>query len=262
MNICHKIINSLQQLKRLKYICMKPRALLETNSGYCSPGDTPQSVITWNIQGLFYFMNPYKREKIIKTLEGFTADVICLQEVFEDSLKAEIIDKLEYKYPYYLLGTTSKKCSLGEDSGLLVLSKYKIEYTKEIVFEDNFFPDSFANKSLLYFRVGCYNFVTTHLQSSNMIESEYIACNQIKNMIKKSPFDNFIICGDLNHTEAFIYTKCIKNNYVPTWNNDILDYIFCINMDDVVVRTEVIDIDTLRISDHNPLLGRLALKTI
>ena len=38
-------------------------------------------------------MNPYKQKKIIETINDFTADVICLQEVFEDSLKQDIIDE-------------------------------------------------------------------------------------------------------------------------------------------------------------------------
>ena len=256
MNICYKILNSLKTIQRIRYLCMKPKSLLETNCGYSDPRDTPRSIITWNVQGLFYFMNPYKQKKIIETIDNFTADVICLQEVFEDSLKQDIIDELEYKYPYYLLGNTHKKYKIGEDSGLLVLSKYKIEYKKEIIFEDCLIPDSFSNKSVLYFSIGCYNFATTHLQSSNMIETEYITINQIKKIMKESPFNNYIICGDLNNTEGFIHTKCIKDDYVPTLNRDILDYIFCINMD-VQLTTKVLEIDVPIVSDHKPLLGKL-----
>ena len=87
MNICYKILNSLKTIQRIRYFCMKPNSLLETNCGYSDPKDTPRSIITWNVQGLFYFMNPYKQHKIIETINDFTADVVCLQEVFEDSLK-------------------------------------------------------------------------------------------------------------------------------------------------------------------------------
>ena len=39
-----------------------------------------------------YWFNNDKHDDIIKTLLSFNSDIICLQEVFEDPLKNDIID--------------------------------------------------------------------------------------------------------------------------------------------------------------------------
>ncbi len=228
-----------------------------TNSKRCNYLDKPTSIVSWNIQGLFYYLSSLRVNNIINSLQTFNQDIICLQEVFEDSLKTNIIQKLSHKYPYYLCGNICKKYIVGEDSGLLVLSKYKIEFIKEIFLNDNYFPDKMANKSILYFKIGCLNLVTTHLQSSYFYYIEDIAANQIKMIKHNSPFDNYIITGDLNNNQAYIYSGVSKNNDSNTWNNYILDYILPINLSTISVNTCVSTIDIKDTSDHNPLCATI-----
>ena len=114
-------------------------------------------IISWNIaclpKQLNIFRNPNKMIKNILTkIKCLNADVICLQEVFENSLKEKIINELSDNQPYYLLGDTYKRYLVGEDSGLMVLSKYPIEFVKEQVLEEYNFPDRMANKTILYFK--------------------------------------------------------------------------------------------------------------
>jgi len=252
-NNFHKIINTLSKIFKIRYICCKKKKLLCSNCEDNNVYDKPVSAMTWNIQGLFYFLNPYKQKNIIKRLQENENDIICLQEVFEDSLKQEIIQKLYYKYPYYLLGNTDKKCIFGEDSGLLILSKYKIKFVKEILLSNNILPDILANKSILYFSVGNLNFATCHLQSSNMFFSEDISGNQIKILLQESPFKQYFILGDLNNNDAYIHTNCVKNNYETTWNNEILDYIFTINYKHIDINVEADKTNIQDVTDHYPL---------
>ena len=68
--------------------------------------------------------------------------------------------------PYYLIGINDKKYIIGEDSGLLVLSKYKIQF--KVKLDELLMPDKLANKSIIYFTIGRLNMMTTHLQSNSV----------------------------------------------------------------------------------------------
>ena len=102
-----------------------------TNCGGVNTDHRPRTIVTWNVQGLFYFMNEEKGMNIVNMLLRMTqADIICLQEVFENSLKETIIYKLK-DTPILFIRKYRKKIFFWEDSGLLVLSKYPIEFVKE-----------------------------------------------------------------------------------------------------------------------------------
>jgi len=257
MDLCNKVINFIFSLKRLiRFIKYDPMSI--TNSPPCNLNDKPLSIVTWNLQGLFLYMNNQKVKNIIHELLCLDQDILCLQEVFEDSLKSEIIHKLQKNYPYHLLGNCHKKYIIGEDSGLLVLSKYPIEFVKEIVLGESVMPDKLSNKSILYFKVGNLNLVTTHLQSSNMVPGGDIARDQIKLIVKESPFESYIITGDLNSDDACIHIDQPKNNTCVTWENEVLDYIIPINYPTMRLTTKVYDIDITNISDHKALIGKIA----
>jgi len=200
-------------------------------------------------------MNQQKTDNIIKHLLTFgTTDIICLQEVFEDSLKGTILHKLKTNFPYYLLGNIDKRYIVGEDSGLMVLSKYPIEYVKEVVLEDYYFPDRMANKSVLYFKVGDLNLMTTHLQSNNTFSNSNISLKQLHLIKDMAPFNEFIITGDLNNHLACTHLNLEKNNSNPTWKGEVLDFIIPYNYNSMkVISTCVPKIDLDNVSDHFPL---------
>ena len=77
---------------------------------------------------------------------------------------------------------------------------------KELILDEKVFPDRMANKSIMYFKVGNLNFVTSHLQSNNMYANlgNDISCRQIKMIKEESPFHSYIVTGDLNHNEAYL----------------------------------------------------------
>tara|TARA_Y100000389_G_scaffold161852_1_gene164412 strand:+ start:654 stop:1445 length:792 start_codon:yes stop_codon:yes gene_type:complete len=250
------IINIIFYLLRIKYLFIKEICIKQTNSITNNISDKPKNIVSWNIQGLLYFLNPQKIKNIINVLNTFNHDIICLQEVFENSIKQQIINGLSKKYPYYLLGNTDKKYIVGEDSGLLVLSKYKIKFIKEVVLNDTILLDKLSNKSILYFSIGDLNFVNTHLQASDIIHNEIISKNQINNIFINAPFQSYIITGDLNTNNACKYTNSSKNNNINTCDEGILDYILPINTN-YWINTNVINIDMTNTSDHKPLSGEI-----
>ena len=250
-----KAINYICMLGRIFRCCKKKEYIPLTNCDYNQLEHKPRKIITWNIQGLCIHMNQQKTNNIINHLKTFrTTDIICLQEVFENSLKDIILHKLKDNFPYYLLGNIDKRYIVGEDSGLMVLSKYPIKFMKEVIFEDYYFPDRMANKSILYFKVGDLNLMTTHLQSSNIYSNTNISLKQLQLIKDASPFDEFIITGDLNNKFADSYLNLKKNNVIPTWDDEILDYIMPYNYKKMkVISTSVPNINLNNVSDHFPL---------
>ena len=235
--------------------------------------DKPKSIVTWNIQGLFMHMNDDKTRTILYQLKRMNDyDIICLQEVFENSLKDKIIYELRDNQPYYLLGDTYKRYLVGEDSGLMILSKYPIEFVKEHVLEEYNFPDRMANKTILYFKIGNLNLMTTHLQSNNMFDNTELSSKQLRQIIEFSPFEQFIITGDLNNNNSDKFLRKEKNNFDRTWVNqtnsinhskpdsEILDYIFPHNYDNITVQVNVPKMDITNCSDHFPLFCRIEQK--
>ena len=165
---------------RLKRLCCS-KDIKKTNCNESVSEDNPKSVLSWNIQSLFCFTTPLKVKNIIENLLIFNSDVICLQEVFEDSIKQQIIKELIDVYPYYLMGNTNKKYILCEDSGLLILSKYNINFVKEELINECVLPDKLCGKTIIYFSIGNINFSNTHLQANN----PNIAEKQIKEIVNR-----------------------------------------------------------------------------
>lgn len=230
--------------------CCYHNELKKTNCNLYLVSDTnPKSILTWNIQSMCFFTNNRRVKNIIKYLKNFNCDILCLQEVFEDNVKLKLINQLSDIYPYYLLGKTKKKYIIGEDSGLLILSKYNINFIKEIEFSGNVCPDIMAQKTMLYFSVGNFNFSTAHIHSNNKIISE----KHIKKSLYMSPFNEYILLGDLNNCEAENIVSINKNNNIPTCKNEILDYILPIGYKNKHFDISVIKINLKDVTDHLPI---------
>ena len=46
-----------------------------------------RKIITWNVNGIFIHFNNEKLKKIIKTIHNLDADLICLQECIDNTIK-------------------------------------------------------------------------------------------------------------------------------------------------------------------------------
>lgn len=258
MGICSLLYQLCKSLGRFQRFFCKNKEIIRSNSNSVDVTDKVTSIATWNTQCLFLYMNSQKIKNIIYELKLLEFnDVLCLQEVFDDTMKYKIIDELSNIYPYYLLGNTDKKYRLGDDSGLLVLSKFKVKYCKEVILDGATFPDNLSNKSILYFSVGNLNMVNTHLQSSDLYNSSNVTIKQINDIIKYSPFERFIIIGDLNNSEAHIHVGVPKNNDQPTCDNSILDYILPIHYPCISIDSYISSRSIKNISDHKCLLSKI-----
>lgn len=233
--------------------CIKLQGSEIISTPYIDNNFFPKTLISWNIQELFLYRNSSKLNNLIKRLSSFNVDLLCLQEVFDDTSKKVIINKLKYDYPYYLLGNTAKKYIVGEDSGLMIFSKYPIKFIAEDMLEDLRWPDCMALKTNLYFSVGKLNFVTTHLQSVY----EDISKKQLIKLVEHSPFDNFIILGDLNNSSVYDILNLPVNNICNTCDNLILDYILPINYNNLDLSVSVLNININNTSDHLPIFGEI-----
>ena len=219
-----------------------------------------KKIMSWNIQELFWYSNKSKMERITQYIKQSDCDVICLQEVFEiSSLERLLYDKdIIQKYPFSITGNMKNKYIFGENSGLFILSNQPIQFIKYEPLIPYELPDSWASKGIIYFKIGIHNFAVTHLQAFN----EPLAEQQLRLVRDSSPFGlNFILLGDLNHTNADICLGCKKNNYKRTSdNNQILDYILPMNQNNTFKKGNVYvdDISIQGMSDHWPVIAEFS----
>ena len=215
-----------------------------------------KKIISWNVQELWWFC--YHRRKIdniINYIVQSDADVICLQEVFEvDSIYKIVYNTNVYKnFPYFLTGNMYNRFMVGENSGLLILSKYPIHFKKFKQFPEAAFPDIFASKGALCFTVADQNFITTHLQADYLS----IALKQLVFINKISPFKNdYILLGDLNLASPGKLFDIISNNEISTCDNgQILDHIISVSGKPMTISVDKINLENL--SDHWPIVSIL-----
>ena len=264
LNIIINIILALFRVKRLsnskKYqtdTCMVSSALDPLPSHI-------KKIATWNINGIFLYWNNQKQREIIEIVHYLNADLICLQECFDDNFKELIINNLKFQYPYYLSGSLKKRAIVGEDSGLLVLSKLPIKFVKFHAFQYSKGVDGwFSNKGALYFKVDGINFATSHAQSEDrcLCEVDYkgnpsTTKKQIQEIMDNSPFGrDMILLGDLNNTFACDLLNISQNNFQYTFMDDknIIDYILSLT-DSHQINTYVVQLPC-NPSDHYPMLG-------
>jgi endonuclease/exonuclease/phosphatase family metal-dependent hydrolase len=216
-----------------------------------------KEICTWNVQELWWHSyRGNKLDNIIKYISNSTSDVLCLQEVFEPKVIRLLTTHpaISRHFPYYLTGNLCNSYILGENSGLLVLSRYPIIFREFIPFKISAFPDTFASKGALFFTIGEINFITTHLQSINIP----VALRQLYHIIKNSPFKGkTILLGDLNIPDPFPFLKMQRNNQGHTHlSGCTLDHIIPLHSD-IDFGVEVDYINLKNTSDHYPLIATL-----
>ena len=85
---------------------------------------------------------------------------------------------------------------------------------------------------------------------------EEISKLQLNDLINNSPFDNFIIVGDLNNRSTNTILNIKVNNICNTFEDYILDYILPYNCD-FNIEVKTIDIDLTNTSDHMQIIGKI-----
>ena len=181
------------------------------------------NILSWNIQMLPDFYAPfssYLRKKqtkrlpeIISYIKKSDFDIIVLQEVFDVQMKKKLAKQLEKYYPY-IQPPIKKGFGIKLSNGIMILSKYPIEYEHHIRFVDTEGNDKMAQKGCVLITASIRDkewlIAGTHLNSTSQ-EIRDLQYQQIKKEII-SPYLSdsipFILAGDLNTTKnTSSYTK-------------------------------------------------------
>jgi|694.fasta_scaffold107345_6 endonuclease/exonuclease/phosphatase family metal-dependent hydrolase len=219
------------------------------------------NVLSWNVQMRPIWLFPFDRQitrsdYINQFIQDY--DVVVLQEAFEK--KSHRILR-----PGFNQVILPSKFNHSISNGLMILSKYPIDFYKTIYFDSCRGFDCLSSKGATLFQITKdsikYQFITTHLQSGDGVKNDHIRLSQIR-QIKKLMTDNYhigvnqMLLGDLNQNEGsnkFEEILNLKNCNTEgcTWFSDtktqLLDYIFS-NFE-----IETFSIETVELSDHFPI---------
>lgn len=181
----------------------------------------PVSICSYNIQMTMFHITQQRLKLIVNELQRMTADVICLQECFEETAIHTICDTLKsiYKYSY---NDTQDKPFYNTNSGLVILSKYPLQNVHYERYTHHTFVDSLAHKGFV-----CCEVVTpshrlvlcnTHLQADYpllnyaLVRKEQL--HQLCRFVRRSYLNTkriqkqwpIVMCGDWNipmHSESY-----------------------------------------------------------
>lgn len=270
MYCCFILLNALFYLLRVLRILFFPHYLedryIDNSTDVISIYDKyvstqPETIVSWNVHGLPLFMNSSVIQEIVNKIMNFNCDIVCIQECFSDVLLDKIKKQATAIYPYLITGNLNKKYIFGENSGLIILSKYPITFQLFHNYKAGVGCDSLSNKGYLIVNIGKINIVNTHLQSNEL----NICCSNIEKIIEAQieelkqylPFENTILCGDFNTEKLEKYITITNNNKRNTLNSiyfrkpQVLDYIVSLH-DDYQVKVKVLDMEK-NPSDHKPV---------
>jgi len=171
-------------------------------------------ILSYNIQRLPHLL----REQI--DINNFDYDIICFQEYFFDLLgsRNRFFDTIE-KYNYCIPGSN---LNYFVDSGLVILSKYKINMIEFVSFKNSCSIDKYSQKGFLVVKISDIYVINTHLQScynncSRIKDIIDIQLEEIKDYIIKNKLDKktCLIIGDLNKEINKIYNFKGSKKIVP-----------------------------------------------
>jgi endonuclease/exonuclease/phosphatase family metal-dependent hydrolase len=115
------------------------------------------SVISHNmglLPGVLYHASPNRDAAIAELttqLRSENCDMVCLSEIWVNKEKELIRRRLKDIYPYYKQGPDEPDADMN--GGLLLLSKFPILKSSDIIYRDCYAEDCFSNKGALYVKV-------------------------------------------------------------------------------------------------------------
>lgn len=256
------------------------------------PYENNIKVLSYNIDDLACHRHQYttkdqaRATEIIKYLESTNADIICLQEVWGETMKQELLDAFIAKNYYVALPPWRKNYFFGENSGLMTISKYPIITQTFIPFNNARGTCRLFNKGVQYCHIRVpnsnpqtsieFNIANTHLQASfgSYLNYYLTAKDQLNTIINDCPYESCLLVGDLNLTQNQL-EDFIKNeqniqyfgeNTEVTFSgcDDRLDYVLTITK--LLKTKDFINIENkteshIKLSDHFPIISELKLNT-
>ena len=290
--LAKQIHNSLHIYKK-SGIFYEPSMSLETNESEISQNI---KLVSFNIDDLACHSPKYGKNslaratKIINYLESINADIICLQEIWSETMKQEISDAFLAKNYYVALPHWRKNYIFGENSGLITISKYPIITQTFLPFNNPRGICRLFNKGVQYCHIRVpnsnpdtsieLNIANTHLQASFTKYSSYLnfqetAKKQLTTIINECPYESCLLIGDLNlkkeNLDEFINNES-KIQYFG--ENSEITYPECNNRLDYTLKitklankqsiTQNITNKTeshIDLSDHFPIISEFSLKS-
>ncbi len=177
-----------------------------------SPKDSIR-ILSWNIQMLPDFYSPFskyvrKKQKkrlpeIIKYLNEGAFEIIVLQEVFDLNSIHKLKNQLKEQYPYQQL-PKKKGIGIKLSNGIMVLSKFPLDYIKHITFDKTKGNERLAQKGCVLTSFSWNNktiyLAGTHLNSLSQEarRAQYKAIYE--EIVSPFAFDttSFFLAGDFN----------------------------------------------------------------
>jgi endonuclease/exonuclease/phosphatase family metal-dependent hydrolase len=234
-------------------------------------------ILTYNVDGLFWHFNSKIINKLISDLEKLMdkdIDIICLQEVWHFNLREKIMKIAKNKFWNIAIPSNKKRYLIGENSGLLTLSRLPILKQEIYTFNNRRGACALTYKSAQYLTIEIYknktiNMINTHLQSSHLNyfqDFKKISLKQINEIIENSPFQDFLLTGDLNLNYDYLKKNLCKDlnffeNYkfyktYPGSNEHLDHFIYKNEKYNFKNKIEMLNMES---SDHYPLLIEMYL---
>lgn len=169
-------------------------------------------ILSWNIFMIpkpFNFTKQKERTPLIaKYIREINADLVVLEECFDEDVRAFMKDNLKDIYPYMAELGKSKKFYQFLTSGIFILSKFPMKTLAEVFYNDCNTTDCFGSKGFLLTEVKITNEIIiqlggTHLQAwdSDTSKSTRLSqMNQLSETLKSFKQKNIpqILAGDFN----------------------------------------------------------------
>jgi sphingomyelin phosphodiesterase len=144
-------------------------------------------------------------------------DAILIQEVFDNSARATLLAELSAEYPYQTAVVDLP--NLLEDGGIMIASRWPIEYEAQMIWNDCNVPDCFANKGVMYARINKlgrkFHLFSTHQQAFNDASDVAVRNSQMQQ------FQAFIDAQNIPADEAVIFGGDMN---VDKWTNKLGEY--------------------------------------
>jgi endonuclease/exonuclease/phosphatase family metal-dependent hydrolase len=128
-------------------------------------------------------------------------DALLIQEVFDNAARATFVAELADEYPYQTAVVDLP--NILEDGGIMIASRWPIEYQAQMTWNNCNTPDCLANKGVMYARINKlgkkYHLFSTHQQAFNSNEDVAVRNLQMQQ------FNAFIDAQNIPANEAVIF---------------------------------------------------------
>ncbi|MEZ5009940.1 MAG: T9SS type A sorting domain-containing protein [Chitinophagales bacterium] len=149
-------------------------------------------------------------------------DAILIQEVFDNSARATLLAQLAPEYPYQT--DVVDLPNIYEDGGVMIVSRWPIEYTAQMVFNNCLDADCLSNKGVMYARINKlgkkYHLFSTH-QNAQQVAGDAAFVN-VRNL-QMQQFNAFIDAQNIPVDEAVIFGGDMNvdkhANFLNEYNN-------------------------------------------